>query len=92
VNFFPKPRIADFDFKEFQAIKSAKLDLKLENQPGIESYFRVKHGVGHPAFAHYMLNPCMNKADFFGDVEPAHIAKVASLPPFTKTTNAYASF
>ena len=39
-----------------------------------------------------MLNPCLNKGDFFGDVEPVHITSVATLPLFTKTTNVYGSF
>ena len=98
VRFWSKPRIADYDFKEYFTMKTAKMEIKLGTDNGFDCYFRI-HKVPKPidslkqaSFDFNSINPTMNKTNFFEKVETGSITLIQSIPDYTKKTNAYVSF
>jgi hypothetical protein len=98
VRFWPKPRVADYDFKEYFSLKTAKMEIKLGSDHGFDTYFRIHkqprpEGCSlHGSFDFASINPTMNKQDFFEPIETGAITPISSIPEYTKATNAYASF
>ena len=97
IRFWPKPRLSDYDFKEYLALKQNKVGIKLGIDQGFESFFRI-HRILCPAtaangsFDYGSILPVTMSGSYFHKTETGSLTLVESIPVMTTKTNVYASF
>jgi hypothetical protein len=97
LRFWPKPRLSDYDFKEYLSLKQNKVGIKLGSDHGYEAFFRVRRTTkpatfAQGSFAYNSLLPVTTSSDYFHSTETVSISYVDSIHEMDSKTNVYASF